>query len=350
MLTDADLYLRFDGYEDLKPLLDGSDEDVLVALGKPALIRIPGTDAAPQARLVACLLHGNEDSGYRAVLEVLRAGERYPFDLWVVIGNVRAASQEGWFAHRFLDGQEDFNRVWGLHAPTTTTRRCADALLDVLLDACLDAAVDIHNNTGVNPYYTIVPDPTQESLALAASLADTVLRWPLRAYTLMEALSGHCPAVSVECGLPGLPENHAFASSMLRRFLSMAEVGSSTPEQPALPQRVFEMMHRVVVRPEVPFAFGGTLTEELDLVLTIGTDGHNFGMLLAGSEIGRVHATAAMPLVATDMRERDTTERFFTVSADGSLRVVEDITPAMFTTTVLQTRRDCLFYVARRRL
>jgi hypothetical protein len=50
------------------------------------------------------------------------------------------------------------------------------------------------------------------------------------------------------------------------------------------------------------------------------------------------------------MRERDTTERFLRVSADGSLRVTEDITPVMFTTTVLQTRRDCLFYVARRRL
>ncbi len=349
MLTDEDLYLRFDGYEDLKPLLDGSDEDVLVALAKPALIRIPGTDAMPEARLVSCLLHGNEDSGYRAVLEVLRAGERYPFDLWVLIGNVRAASQEGWFAHRFLDGQEDFNRVWGLQAPTTRMRRCADTLLDALLDARLAAAIDIHNNTGVNPYYVIVPDPTQESLALAAELADTVLRWPLRAHTLMEALSGHCPAVSVECGLPGLPANHAFASSILRRFLSMAEIGGSAFGPPPRPRRVFEMMHRVVVRPEVPFAFGGALTEDLDLVLAIGLDGHNFGMMLAGTEVGRMHPTAAMPLLVTDMRERDTTERFLRVSADGSLRVTEDITPVMFTTTVLQTRRDCLFYVARRR-
>jgi hypothetical protein len=72
-------------------------------------------------------------------------------------------------------------------------------------------------------------------------------------------------------------------------------------------------------------------------------------MMLAGTEVGRMHPTAAMPLLVTDMRERDTTERFLRVSADGSLRVTEDITPVMFTTTVLQTRRDCLFYVARRR-
>ncbi|MDQ3403211.1 MAG: hypothetical protein M3548_07425, partial [Actinomycetota bacterium] len=129
MTTDLDLFLRFDGYDELKPLLDGSDEDVLVALGKPALIRIPGTDDRPRARLVSVLLHGNEDSGYRAVLEVLRGGERYPFDLWVFIGNVRAAHTDGWFAHRYLENQEDFNRVWGLASPTTRMRRCADVVL-----------------------------------------------------------------------------------------------------------------------------------------------------------------------------------------------------------------------------
>ena len=48
---------------------------------KPTLIRIPGTDQHPRARLVAGLLHGNEDSGYRAVLEMLRTGEISPDEM-----------------------------------------------------------------------------------------------------------------------------------------------------------------------------------------------------------------------------------------------------------------------------
>ena len=344
MRTDLDLYLRFDGYDELKPILQGSDEDVLVDLRKPALIRIPGTAAAPRSRFVSCLLHGNEDSGYRAVLDLLRDGEHYPFDLWVFIGNVRAAHQDGWFAHRYLDGQEDFNRTWGLAAPTTRMRRCADAVFEVLAAQDLEAAVDIHNNTGLNPYYAIVPDPTQEALNLAAAMADTILRWPLRAHTLMEVLSPICPAVSVECGLPAVEANHSYAASALRRFLRLDSVEEDYPG----PRRIFEMQHKVVVRPEVPFAFGGVLTEELDLVLHPGLDTYNFGMLLAGTEVGRVPPDAGMPLLATDMRGVETTERFFEIRR-GGLVVTEDVTPVMLTTTVQQTRRDCWFYIARRR-
>lgn len=344
MLTDNDLYLHFEEYDDLKPYLQGSDEDVLVALRKPTLIHIPGTDKRPRARLVSTLLHGNEDSGYRAVLDMLRGGEHYPFDLWVLLGNIRAAHQEGWFAHRYLDGQEDFNRTWGLNAPTTRMRRCSDAIYEILAAADLEAAVDIHNNTGLNPFYAIVPDPTQEALQLASAMADTILRWPLRAHTLMEVLSPVCPAVSVECGLPAIEENHAYAASALRRFLAITSL-----EDGAIgPRRIFEMEHRVVVRPEVPFAFGGVLTEDLDMVLHPGLDHHNFGMLLAGTELGRVPEGGGMPLLATDMRGRETTDRYFAVRR-GSLIVTEDVTPVMLTTTVQQTRRDCFFYIARRR-
>jgi hypothetical protein len=344
MRTDHDLYLRFDGYDELKPILADSDEDVLVALRKPTLVFIPGTDTQPRARFVSALLHGNEDSGYRAVLDMLRTGEHYPFDLWVFIGNVRAAHQEGWFAHRYLDGQEDFNRTWGLNAPTTRMRRCSDAVYEILRELDLEAAIDIHNNTGLNPYYAITPEPTQEALQLAAAMADTILRWPLRAHTLMEVLSPLCPAVSVEAGLPAVEANHAYAASALRRFLRKTSFEEAVPG----PQRVFEMQHRIIVRDEVRFAFGGVLTEEMDLVLHPGMDHFNFGMLLAGTELGVVPEGAGMPLLCTDMRGRETTDRFFAVKR-GSLIVTEDVTPVMLTTTVQQTRRDCFFYIARRR-
>jgi hypothetical protein len=340
----GDLYLRFDGYDDLKAILSESDENVLRRLGRPALICIPGSDRVPRARVVSCLLHGNEDSGYRAVLEMLRAGARFPFDLWVFIGNVRAASHEGWFAHRFLDDQEDFNRVWGLAAPTTRMRRCADAVLDELRGTDLEAAVDLHNNTGQNPFYTVVPRPGYETLTLAATCADTALLWGLRAHTLMEELSPRCPAVAIECSLPARRTSTLFAASALERFLA-----ARTFDDERRPRHLFEMRFRVTVRPEVPFAFGGTLTDDLDLILTPGLDGYNFGMLLAGTELGRIHPGAAVPLEVTGMAGEDATDRFLTARADGRVVVTEDVTPAMMVTTVVQTRRDCLFYIVRRR-
>ncbi|MEX0657938.1 MAG: succinylglutamate desuccinylase/aspartoacylase family protein [Egibacteraceae bacterium] len=339
----VDLYHRFDGYDDGKVLLEGSDEDVLVALeGKPALLRIPGTDRTPRARFVACLLHGNEDSGYRAVLQTLRTGVRHPFDLWVFIGNVRAASQAGWFANRYLDDQEDFNRVWGRHPPTTRMRRCADAVLAELSEVDLEACVDLHNNTGYNPHYAIVPVRTPASLTLAAACADTVLLWNLEAHTLMEALSRHCPTVAVECGLPNVPGNTAFAQQVLDRFVGAVFTGT-----PRAPERMLEMRVRVEVRPEVPFSVGLALSDEIDFVLRPGLDTHNFGMLLAGTELGHVHPGTAMPLRATDMGGTEVTERFFTLDDAGVVAVGEDLTPVMMTITVVQIRRDCLFYIAR---
>jgi hypothetical protein len=340
----TDLFRRFDGYDELKALLEGSDEDVLVALGgKPALIRIPGTERHPRARLVACLLHGNEDSGFRAVTELLREAPHYPYDLWVLIGNVRAATTEGWFANRYLDDQEDFNRVWGLEPPTTRMRRCAAAVLEELAEADLEAAIDLHNNTGKNPYYAITPRQEPAWLHLGAVCADIVLHWGFRAHTLMQALSEQCPAIAVECGLPGLPESAAFAADALWRYLEADDLDGVRR-----PREAYVMRHRVEVRPEVPFAVGGTLSEDLELVLTPEMDGHNFGMLLAGTEIGRVHAGSAVPLLAMDMRGRDTTDEFFQVTPRGSVVVTQDVTPVMMATTVVQIRRDCFFYIARR--
>jgi hypothetical protein len=85
----------------------------------------------------------------------------YPFDLYVVIGNVRAAAEPPGFAHRFLDDQEDFNRIWGLDEPTTSQRRAADAILGHLRAAGLESLVDVHNNTGDNPFYAIVTPTTR---------------------------------------------------------------------------------------------------------------------------------------------------------------------------------------------
>jgi hypothetical protein len=347
----TELYRRFDGHDELKPLFEGSDEDALVALaGKPALVRIPAAVTAinPRARLLACLMHGNEDSGYRAVLRVLRAGERFPFDLWVFIGNVRAATHQGWYAHRYLDHQEDFNRVWGLGPPTTRMRRCAAAVLDELRQADLEAAIDLHNNSGHNPYYAILPRRSDQGVQLAALCADTLLQWRLRAYTLMEALSERCPTVAVECGLPHLRESTVFASGVVRRFLAAEGFAVASGRPPTRPHCVVTMRHRVVVRPEVSFAFGGLLNDETDLVIVPGLDGCNFGMLLAGQTIGQIAPGAAIPLCATDMDGREETQRFFSTTPDGRLIVTEDLTPVMMTTTVVQARRDCLFYIARR--
>ena len=342
------MYHRFDGYEELKPLLEGSDGEILAAFeGKPALIRIPAasTAAAPKARFVSCLLHGNEPSGFQAMVDVLRQGDRFPFDLWVLIGNVRAATEDGLYAHRHLDDQEDFNRVWDLGPATTEMRRCAAAILDELRSADLEGAVDIHNNSGRNPFYAILTELTPAGRQLASLCADTVLLWRLRAHTLMEALAPHCPAVSVECGAPH-GNGTAFASTVVHHFLTADGFAGDAPAGSGS-DGMLETRDRVTVRPDVELSFGNGLDDGSDFAVAPGLDRYNFDVLPALETIGRVAPGTPMPLCATDMSGRDVTDQLFRITADGRVIVVDDVIPLMMTTTVLQTRRDCLFYTAR---
>jgi hypothetical protein len=353
------MYQRFDGYDELKPLLEGSDEEILRAFeGKPVLVRIPAasTVEGPRARLVSCLLHGNEPSGFEAMVEVLRRGDRFPFDLWVLIGNVRAATELGLFAHRRLDDQEDFNRVWDVD-PTTVdrsdTRQCAAAILDELRGADLEAAVDIHNNSGRNPYYSVLTQITPEGQRLGALCADLALFWRLRAHTLMEALAPICPAVSVECGRADDGEGTAYAMSVVHRFLTAEEGFTRTPPAgtaDGLPApRMIATEHCITVRPEATFSFGPELAPGDDLTIMPGLDAYNFSVLPASQAIAHVAPgrAAPMPLLAIGPTGVDVTDQLFRIDGGGRVVLTHDVVPIMMTTTVLQTQRDCLFYTSR---
>lgn len=327
-------------------VLTGAPIDVVRRLAHPTLIRVPGRGTqAPRA--ISCLLHGDESTGLEAVLRVLRRRLTYAFDLYVVIGNVPAAIASPGFAHRFLDDQEDFNRIWGLGAPTTKQRLAADAILDHLAAAGLEALVDVHNNSGNNPFYAVVPRDQPRDLNLATLFTTTLLRWDLAAHTLMEALPEHAAAIAVECGLPGRPESLAFALDGLRRFLG----------EPPLPTdrvvRDFDLLgglRKVTIRPEVRFRFGRHADDrvngdDVDFLVAADADLANFVEVPPGHVIGHVRDGAVLPLHAVAADGTDVTGDHFAVDDDRVVTTVAT-TPVMMTRTVAAARKDCLFYVS----
>jgi hypothetical protein len=314
---------------------------LLKALERPTLIRVPGTGEW-RPRAIATLLHGDESTGLQAALRVLRRRRTYPFDLYVVIGNVQAALAPPGFGHRFLDDQEDFNRIWGLGEPTTAQRRAADAILAELRSVDLESLVDIHNNTGDNPFYAIVTMETPDVLNLATLFTTTLLRWDLDVHTLMEAMRDRCPAIAVECGLPGRPESLAFAVDAIRRYLGAEPL---VPHQVLRDHDLLGGLVQVTIRPEVRVRFGGELDDEVDLVLDRDLDVHNFVEVPAGQLLGHVHPGTSAPLRATDADGRDVTDEYVSVDSQAVV-MTQTTTPVMVTRTVEAARKDCLFYLA----
>lgn len=330
-------YLR-DGLPDR--LLDLDDLELLEELERPTLVRIAGTGEEPP-RGIATLLHGDEDTGYRAMLRILRRRRTYPFDIYLVIGNVRAALADGGFQHRFVDGQEDLNRVWGLR-PTTRLRLAANGILEELRRAGVVSMIDVHNNSGTNPFYAIVTSLDDASLELATTFTTTVLHWELGVATLMEALRDQCTAIAVECGLPGRQDSLAFAVDGLRRHLGSPPLDELDI---ASDYDLFGELRKVVIRPEVRFTFGGSLGEEYDFVVDQDADAYNFRSAPPGHVIGRVPPDSAVPLQVCGPGGEDVTEKYVAVD-DGRVVSTREFTPVMMTRTAEAARQDCLFYVA----
>lgn len=273
---------------------------------------------------------------------ILSRRRQYPFDLYLLIGNVRAALEPPGFAHRYLDDQEDYNRIWGLGQPTTRLRQAADAILERLLEAELETLVDVHNNSGDNPFYAIVTGEDEASLNLATIFTSTILRWDLAAHTLMEALPD-VASIAVECSLPGRPESLAFALDGIRRYLGEPPISTTKV------RRDYDLLGRlrkVMVRPEVRFDFGGSFGEELDFIVVEDAEMMNFVDLPAGEVIGRVQPGGAVPLIVVDADGKDVTLDHFEVAANGDVQNLRSGTPVMMTRSVEAARKDCLFYFA----
>jgi hypothetical protein len=326
----------------LPPDMLALDETALLrALGRPTLVRVPGTGgSAPRA--ISTLLHGDESTGLQAALRVLRRGTRHPFDLFWLIGNVEAALAPPGFGHRYLDGQADMNRIWDLDGPDTAKCAAAHGMLAILREAAPESLVDVHNNTGDNPFYAIVTRDHPATVNLATLMTTTLLRWELKVGTLMEALHDTTATCAIECGLPGRAPSLAFAVDALRRYLGDPGLVTDRYVRDA---DVYGRLRKVTLRERTRVRFGGELTDDLDLVLPVDGDTHNFVPVQGGHVIGLVHPGTQLPVAVHDPSGAEVSDEHLDV-LDGRLVLSRAAVPVMMTRTEAAARKDCLFYLS----
>jgi succinylglutamate desuccinylase len=325
--------------DDLPPaFLDARASELAGLFDGPTLIELPGEREAPL--FVSILMHGNEDVGLGAIQRVLRQyGERQlPRALMLLVGNVRAAAN----GVRRIEGQPDFNRVWpGTldHVGTAEARSMAEVHERVIARGAF-AAIDLHNNTGRNPFYSVVCERTPEILALASRFARRAVLFRGVPGTQTASFAGHLPAMTAECGKPGSPAHEEAAARFVAEVLASDSLSPESRIGSALD--LYHTLGVVRVRPEVSLSFDG---EGADLSLERDIDRLNFVAIAPGEVLGRTRHP--MPLTMVDEAGRDIAGDFFAIE-NGQLRLTQPVTPAMLTGDPRIVRQDCLGYLMER--
>ena len=166
-------------------------------LGGPTLFDLRKGDRRPL--YVSALLHGNEVSGWDAVRSLLDRFRETSSMLF--LGNLEAARHDV----RALPGQADFNRVW--EGGSTTEAAVAADVTARVAAANPYLALDIHNNTGRNPPYSVICQADPKTLGFAGAFAKRALLATQPGGFQTRRFTRFCTAVTIEVGTPDDPES-----------------------------------------------------------------------------------------------------------------------------------------------
>jgi hypothetical protein len=314
-------------------LLDCAPRDVPSVLNGPTLIHLDGRSRRPL--FVSILLHGNEITGLLAMQRILRYYRKrdLPRPLSLFVGNVAAAG----VGKRLIDGQPDFNRIWtsGSQPEHAMTREVLERMSSLDPLAC----IDIHNNTGRNPMYTVVSRRVPDNLLLASRFSKTVVYATSPDTTCSAAFSALCPAVAVESGLPGDPDG---VDAVVRYVSDMLEL----PDPLQHVEFDIDLFHSVAVVKVAPDCTCGAVGEDVDLELDPSIERYNFKEISPGTRLGRVRG-GNQDCIRVEPFESVTSENWLQVH-DGNLMVARTVMPAMLTSDPDIIRWDCLCYLMER--
>ncbi len=319
-------------------LLDTHARELHRLLQGPTLIHLPGRREDPL--FVSVLQHGNEDSGVAALQEVLRryADRGLPRAMSILVGNVAAARQ----GLRRLDNQPDYNRVWpgaDQHADSLEHAAMSE-VYDIMKARGVFASIDIHNNTGINPLYSVVNRLDLAVLHLALLFSRTVVWFRGMAGSQTTAFSSLCPSLTVECGKAGVPAHETHAASFVDACLHLAQFPAHEVHEHDID--LYHTVATVRVPADVSFGFGDPLA---DIDFDPRLDHLNFRQLDPGTAFGRCRKS--LPLDVRDEAQRDVLSEFFDCN-DGTISLIRETTPAMLTLDTRAVRQDCLCYLMER--
>jgi hypothetical protein len=325
---------RVEGFPEA--LLDVPADEIWRRLPGPTLFHIPGRQTQPL--FVSVLLHGNEDSGWRAIQAVLRkhGDAMLPRPLLLFVGNIDAAKARV----RTLPEQEDYNRTWpGTPDSYTPVARLMRDVVELVRSRKPFASIDIHNNSGNNPHYACVNSFDERHLHLARLFGRTVIYFEKPVGVQSAALAKICPAVTVECGRAIDAASVVSAAELIEAALALQHF----PDHP-VPDSDIDLMQTfaiIKVPADASFSFDGSDT---DLRFRSDLDRLNFAELAPGTVFGHLGGDGTRRLDILPASDFAPSGALFDY-ADGQIRLARRAIPAMLTVDLDAVRLDSLGYL-----
>lgn len=303
-------------------------------LGGPTLIDLAGEH--PEALFICTLLHGNETTGFQSLQRVLKGfGDGpLPRSVCVFIGNVEAAR----YQQRRLPDQPDYNRIWA--DGDSLEHELTRSVIAYMSRRGVFACIDVHNNTGRNPHYSIVATRDARHLALAAKFGNQVVYATYPDTGCSVAFARLCPSITVEAGVV----RDASGVEHVSRFLDdcIRDDGWLHTDSQHL-----DLYHTVAVVKVQQSCSIGVLGQDTDLELLPDVDSLNFRMLEPGTRLGLARNGGDRCLFVQGVGEREDVTDYIAVT-EGELRTVKPLMPAMLTTDCDIIKMDCLCYLMER--
>ena len=316
------------GFLDVKP------HEITEVMEHPSLIHLKGETGPPL--FISILLHGNEFSGLLILQKILKkySDRSLPKSLVIFIGNPAASAQRV----RHLSDQPDFNRIWNGHSAYESS--ITTPLLQYVKDQKIQAAVDIHNNSGRNPIYGCINRKEKEFIQLAQLFSKNIVYFTKPDSVLSMTLSGICPTMVIECGLPGNIPGITTAVKCIETLINKEEKWKESEIQVS---HIYHTCATLYIEPDSIISFDSQpVLGNNHFCLSDNLDELNFKKIEPGTILGKVSDPNRIKLI--NEKGENIFGCFFSI-IENQLRVKSSFIPSMFTKNAEIAKSDCLGYV-----
>jgi len=302
----------------------------------PTLVHLKGKQ--DPALFLSILLHGNENSGWEVVKNILTKyqGQTLPRSLSIFIGNIEAAR----YNKRKLDTQPDFNRVWG--EGNKPENLMMQSILEIMKERGIFASIDIHNNNGLNPHYACINKLDESYLKLAREFSRMVIYFIRPTGVQSLAFAELCPAVTLECGQPGDEYGIQITTNFVDKIFHMDSIDSDKNIEKDID--LYHTVGIIKIPTEYSFSFND---EETDIEFINGVEKLNFEEIISDTLLGTIKENILKPFIVLDEEGQDVFDNYFYVE-NNKIYTKTALFPAMLTTDIDIIKQDCLCYLMER--